>query len=789
LDLHFVPFIVSSRGHSYIPRVTHALDPLAGGCPLPAFGRLWRRRGGSNGSVNVGTGGTTLDAPGQLAVAESGPGQITLTWVRPAGSFTGYNLEARLGSDPYQQLNTDLLPSNYIGLILTFSDTALDGTTYSFRMRAVRGTVLSDYSNEVAYFRPPNTPGQPTASYAPASGAVTLAWNRNTTGSDGLMVERTVSNASGSVAGPWLSLTIPDPSAATFVDTTAQAGNYYLYRVTNLKGGRSGQPSVPSNLVFTGLVPVSLVSAVFDSTQGGVQVTWASSPPSTADGILLERSDCDANSTSLGNWAALSLPVGYRTSYMDQTVLEGGRYTYRATNLYGASATAPCQMLNSVAIPLLSPLNLQVVATVGGLQLTWQNRSQVANQVLVRRSTQNGSLSVDAAILSPTTSSYIDTPAHLGYYSYTVVAKNGSMESANISVVGVTPNPVTSLVLTPTPLTVQLADDASLSPSGTWAFGMFYPFGVLSNNDPWPALFPATAQVRLDVSGVPLVDQKGWPHAVYATAPASYPSPTDLMHVWFDGSTWQSERMASEAVGGTSNTPGWIAQLDSTGSPCVIVNRATANHPYGGATSCLSYVHKINGTWTVEPLDGLLSPAVDFIRSYHFTLDGADTPHILIGNGSSVIDYVPTSPGAWASTTLPMGAVQADLYDFLASKWMNGRNGFVFFQNNVPMGNSLFVLQMKDGVWLPATLLEPGAFGHFPTSARCALSPDRSRIAVLEETDLGFKVLHYTPDGWRETLIGSSWSWSYGPMRIGFDRNQKVHVLLSDSKTYTDFHE
>jgi len=741
--------------------------------------------GGGNGSA-----ASSLAAPGQLAVAETNIDEITLTWAAPSGSFDGYELEGRIGSDSFQKLHTGLIPSNYIGLILTFTTTAPDNTTYAFRLRTAKGTTFSAYSNEAAYSRGPNAPGQAVASFSSTSGAVSLAWDRNTTGSDGLLTERATCDQNGYSTGTWLALPTVDPIAATYVDAGVSLNLYYTYRLTNLKGTRAGHSSAPSLPLYTGLISVSWVSAYYDPTLAGVQLSWNSFPSTTADGVLLERSDCDVSGLSLGNWTSLTVPAGYRTTFLDLTVVEGGRYAYRVSNLYGSTASTPCQSSYSVSIPMLPPVNLQVIATTGGLQLTWQNRSTSANQVVVRRVPAPGYTS-DIAILSPSTSSYLDPVTSLGYYTYTVVAKNSTQEASSASASAATLNPPGALVLSATPLNLPFAPDAALRPAGNWAFATTYPFGVLSNNDPWPAIFPGNAGVTTDP--IVQVDRQGRPHAVYATSAAASGGTSTLFHIWFDGSAWQSESIASATLPTLFQAQGFTYRLDSTGSPHFLLDHVTAQFPYGGSTGSLSYIHKIGGAWVEEPLD-VLTPAINFyVGTYHLRLDNLDTPHLLIGAQWALTDYARSGPGNWTTTSLPTGLSTPNTgsYNFVDSLWIDGNHGWVFYESGISSDPILTVLQMKDGVWLPPQPLGSRTFdgGANLNQARCALSPDGSRIAILYSTSMGFKTFHQMPDGWHETLVASptaGWTWT---MRLGFDANQTAHILLSTGSGYTDMHE
>lgn len=751
-------------------------------CLIAALTLLLMACGGGGGGGA--TGSATLQPPSALTVTESGTDQITLSWQPPSESFDGYELEGKAGTDAFQKLHDGLIPNTYTGLILTFQSTAPENTIYTFRLRAARGSLFSPYSNEAAYTRGPYAPGQPTATYDWNNTAVNLAWSRNSSASDGLRIERAECTQYGSVTGTWTALPITDPLASTYVDTTISPNLYYTYRITNLIGTLASQPSALSQPVYSGLSSIGWIYANYDPVQAGLSISWGASTPIPADGVHLERCDSDTSGAPLGNWSDVAVPSGYFTTFLDQSGVEGGSYFYRVAALYGTTATPSCTTPYAAYVPLLAPVNLQVSPTTSGLQLTWQNQSTAANQIVIRRGTYY-STGTDIAILSPGTTTYLDPVTPVGYYTYTVVAKNGALETAGTPVTAATLNPPGSLVLTATSLNVPTATDAALRPTGNWAFATSTPLGILSNNDPWPATFPSNGGRAAD----PLVqvDKKGWPHMVYA-APSTSGTATTLIHLWYDGTTWASETIATATIPDTSGDPGWTYRLDSTGTPQVLLDHVTTDQPYGGATASLSYLHKVNGAWVEESLAGL-TPSVTNIGTFHLTLDASDTPHILLGDWSSAIDYVRTGPGTWSSTTIPATPIYSGWFDYLDSLWIDGNNGWIFYQNYSGTGSSLSVIQMKNGVWLPPQALEPQGFIDNVTSGRCALSPDGSRIAILVASSLGFKVYHQAADGWHATLVAAPGSELAPMMRMGFDGSQKLHLLLSSGSGYTDLHE
>lgn len=724
-------------------------------------------------------------APTQLTVSQ-GPGadSIRLTWQAPQVAFDGFELEARTGSDPFEKVHNGLIPNNYAGLDLTFASSAPDNTTYTFRLRIAQGALFSPYSNEASHTRGPNAPGTPTATYDWDQAAVLLTWNRNTTGSDGLRIERAECSSYGSVTGAWTTLPVPDPLVSTYLDRGATTGLYYTYRLTNLKGALAGPTSSQSAPAFAGLEAAQYITANYDSGARGVQVSWASS--SQADGVLLERADYDTNGLPLGTWAALALPAGYRTSFLDQSIQEAHRYAYRVSNLRGQTSSAACQTYYLVWTPLFAPVGLQVVPAAGGLQLTWQNRSAAATQIVIRR-TPSVTYSSDVAILSPDMTAYVDPIATLGYYTYTVVAKTASQEASSDAVVAATPNPPGSLALTATQFGFPSLADAALAPAGTWACATAQPFGLLSNSDPWPAYFPGIA-ARWS-NPIVRLDRQGRPHMVYASATPGVPGSYTLIHAWFNGTAWTSENILTAQIPSTSVNPGWTFQLDSTGVPHLLVDQAITGAPYGGTTASLLYVHKTGSTWVQESLSSV-SPAVDNVGSYHLALDASDQPRILLGNWGSLVACTRTAPGTWSTTMPPTGAVNAGWYDYLDILWADADNGWIFYESTVNAGGAnygLWVLQMKAGIWQAPQLLGTRAHDGSSSTAAAAISPDLSRVGITYRTTAGIKAYHQAPDGWHETLVGPQ---MYGPnLRIGFDNQQKVHILVPAASGYTDFHE
>ena len=423
-----------------------------------------------------------------------------------------------------------------------------------------------------------------------------------------------------------------------------------------------------------------------------------------------------------------------------------------------------------------------------------ENRSQAANQVVLRRGLGAGywaSYASDVALLSPGTTSYEDSVTGLGYFTYTVVAKLGSLEAASTGAPAVTPNHADALDLKSTALSLPDADDADLRSQGAWAFGTRSPFGVRANTgDPWVAYFPA-APTRI-ASTFLRTDPAGWPHLLLIRTASQDASELVLFHDWYDGTQWKSEAMTQgKASSWTTGNDGLAFCLDKDGSPHALLDHSSATNPSGGSTDTLTYVHKVSGAWVSESLAGV-DPKISNIGTYHVWVNATGQPHLLFGSWNSAVEYTKNSVGAWVGQTLPTGTISAGWYDFLEGYWTDSDNGWVFYERygstDPQMTYSLVALQKKGGVWLDPVVLGSRSSDGASTTAKATLSPDGTRIAVLYRCVHGLKVFHQDALGWHETLAGPD-PGSYPFLRMGFDGDQLLHVLRKDTSGFLEYRE
>jgi len=735
---------------------------------------------------NTTTANTGLGTPGQPAGHydwnQSG---VSITWSRNSNLSTGFRIE-RAQSDVYGNPTgawtalsvTDPLNSSCLDTTVTM------GNHYTYRVTNTKGAVsgsASPASSPILTGLP--APNQPAASYDFAKAGMNVTWTKNTTFNDGVKIERIETNSNGTQTGSWTELTPTDPTASTFLDTSVMTNAYYVYRVSNMRNDTTSAASAPSYPAFVGLAAPHYLNAYWSSSKGGVYLNW--SAYGIYDAFSIERVTCDASGQLTGTWMTIATPSGTASDYLDLSTQEITNYLFRIAGKRGQITSPAVSSYYLVSTPLAAPTNLTAAVSTGGARLTWQNHSTSATQIVVRRGPAGYTYAhTDVAVLSSTTTSYVDPIARLGNYHYTIVARTDSSETASAPTFFTTPNPPDALALTSSARNFPSAADAALTPTGTWGLATTSPFGMLSNDDPWTPYFPNN-NLR-NVGNVVQIDALGHPHLVYVILNPQNNQEAILRHTWNDGSTWQTEDMGRTKLLLAFSGVGYDFRLDSTGAPHAILDLG----PYGGYSSSIAYVHKVNGAWVQESM-GDISPNL-YLSAYRLCLDGSDAPHVLVFSAPSVYECARSAQGKWSASVIatPSNSTSGLLDGF----WSDGDNALVLYSAYEPYpttGSDLTAVKKVDGVWQPPSVI--GYSNSVPLNVQVAQSPDRARIAMTWADSFGLFALHLDGTGWHPTLLLNPTPDSYSPMyRIGFDSSNKVHILFKNPYPevgYTDFKE
>lgn len=712
-------------------------------------------------------------------------GVPSLTWTSNSTRATAVRVEraeadaSGLPATPWASLP---VPA---GVITSFTDPgAQEFTRYVYRVTNGFGATWGAASAlSPSVVTPLAAPTQVVSTFDPASNKMKVAWVSNTTKADHVQVERAEADANGLPSSTWNSLTTYGTTTG-YTDSNTSELTSYLYRVTNLASGVPSAASAPSAPTRTPLAPPSYLSAYVYSN-GSVQLSWWVGNDCT---YLLGRAEADASGTPTSAWSSLTVPAGRQYSLQDTSVTEGKAYVYRLAYSLNGYTTPYRQTTQPVQLPLSAPVQVQATPKVAGVDLAWVNKSTAATQIVIRRSDTQST--VDVASLQPGTTAYSDANLPLGTYAYRVVAKAGTVETASSEVKATTLNPPDALALTATTLSVLLADDAALTPSGTWAFAGQTPFGMLANpGDPWAAFYPDTTS-QLNGSLVQ-TDASGHPHSVYLIPSTTVPTQTVVRHLWHDGSAWQTEDLWEGAIPRSYSVQSYHYTLDQAGRPQVLLNTSTSYYPTVGG---MRHLHYTGSAWVCDSLAGAANSTLS-ISAFSLSLDAADQPHLLFLIGFDAVEFLPSGTGTWTSATLTTESVSAGSTPLVRGVWADADNGWLFY-TTTPSGSynkaSLKVRQKLAGVWQAPQVLALDAAVYSPDSVtRICTTPSRSRVLAGMATYSGLKVYHQAMGAWHETLVNTP-SVSVSWVRLGLDGAGHLHVLVPASGgtvTYADYHE
>jgi fibronectin type 3 domain-containing protein len=266
-------------------------------------------------------GGTAPARPTDLlATAVSGP-QVSLTWTDNSNNETGFVIERKTGSGSYGVIGN-------VGVNATlFPDTTVaPNTTYTYRVKAVNGTLESDYSDpSTVTTGPPSPPAAPSdlTTTLVAASRVDLAWIDNSNNEDGFKVERKTG------AGSFGLIATLGTDTTSYQDTTVAATTAYTYRVLayNSAGGDSGPSNeLPVTTQTIPAAPSNLVATAVSSSQ--INLTWTDNS-SNEQGFKIERK------IGSGSFTEIATVGANANSYSNTGLTASTQYTYQVRAYLG----------------------------------------------------------------------------------------------------------------------------------------------------------------------------------------------------------------------------------------------------------------------------------------------------------------------------------------------------------------------------------------------------------------------------------------------------------------------
>ena len=319
-------------------------------------------------------------APTNLRV-ESTPGGVQLEWDAPAEdafSVTGYRI-IRTRSDVHggpkvtTEIDIDSTDSSYL-------DTEADeeGSTYTYRVKALRDQVSSEASNEptVTYLWESLAPSNLRAMMT--VDGIRLWWDAPTADPALVTGYRIMRAEAGANGGAGVSTEIDTGTIAlSYLDATVQAeGASFTYQVTALSGDASGGASNEATVTYSqaSLAPTDLHATMRDDA---VHLQW-NAPVADAGSVTayrFTRTTTKANGTQLtSSIYTQATALAFTDIFVDVTasaytyqVVALRRYALRDEVLVSAASNE-----STVDVGLArSPSNLRAESWLDGIALRW----------------------------------------------------------------------------------------------------------------------------------------------------------------------------------------------------------------------------------------------------------------------------------------------------------------------------------------------------------------------------------------------------------------------------------
>jgi FtsP/CotA-like multicopper oxidase with cupredoxin domain len=374
---------------------------------------------------------------------------LTLQWQVNATNDEGYLIEANVNGAGFTSFATVTVNTTaVVGSLATYAATVNPGTSYNFRVSAIKSS-LAGYQPTYSYTT--NAVTTPATLVAPvvtalanANGGATINWTTTgSSGQNGFTVERCAGTATTCAAATasWTLLTTETTTATTYTDTTALAsGATYVYRVkllftaigatTPFTVGVVGRSAAVAPTIGV-VAPTNLTAT--SPTGVGVTLTWLdNSTNETSFNVV--RTPAFAAAVSVTRNAAAKTATGGTVTYADATAVAGTSYTYTVAAVSTAGTTVSTSLNSNTASIYLVPVptSLKAVQSGANISLSWIDASpnetafEVIRTDLTPGSTASPVTYVVARTAAQATSvktavTYLDTVAATGVtYSYAV---------------------------------------------------------------------------------------------------------------------------------------------------------------------------------------------------------------------------------------------------------------------------------------------------------------------------------------------------------------------------------
>ncbi len=313
--------------------------------------------------------------PTQLGITSVAIDQVELSWKDNSSAESSYIIERKSGQGGFEQLA--LLAANSNSYI---DSDVLPLSTYTYRVIATDGVVLSNPTNEVSA-NTPNipVPGSPSGLVANLvdSSIVVLTWTDNSIDETGFRVERMVGE------GGWSELFQTASNTTLFEDAEVGELETFSYRVVSFNEGGDSSSSNEAAVFFPFNPPSNLVAQ--SSLSNRIDLTWD-------DNSLVETGYRVERKSGEGDFEALFTTASGVSAYVDQSVTTDTTFTYRVVGVYEGGESGPTNEASATStsdeINPDAPAGLAATAIdFDQVHLTWTDNSDNESGFRIERKT------------------------------------------------------------------------------------------------------------------------------------------------------------------------------------------------------------------------------------------------------------------------------------------------------------------------------------------------------------------------------------------------------------------
>ena len=253
----------------------------------------------------------TLATP-QFTLTNTSAG-VKIDW-NLVSNATGYIVYRRQGNGAFQKVAgfTDGTTKSYV------DKTAVSGTKYSYAVKAINGSVQSQYVSKDVVFA--KSLVAPQFTLTSTSTGVKVDWNL-VSGATGYIVYRREGNETfKKVAG------FTDGVTKSYLDKTAVSGKKYAYAVKAINGNVQ---STYNTKEITYLTTLATPQFTLEQVDGGVKISW--NLVDNATGYIVYRRTKNGTFSKLAGFTD-----GKTKSYVDKSVVNGTEYYYAVKAINGS---------------------------------------------------------------------------------------------------------------------------------------------------------------------------------------------------------------------------------------------------------------------------------------------------------------------------------------------------------------------------------------------------------------------------------------------------------------------